>query len=104
MATLELQKLTLAFPPAVEAQLVRFLLERRPALPGFTTIAAGGHGADFATASIEEQVRGLVKRRLLLLVLPAESVPGLVTALCQAIPNPHVTWWVEPVLGFGRLA
>ena len=103
MKDLELKRLTLAFPPTVEASLIELLLEQDPPLPGFTTIAAEGHGADFAGASIHEQVRGRIRQRLLLMVLPADRVDSLVASLREALPNPHVIWWVEPVIDFGRL-
>ena len=104
MKGLELKRLTVVFPPAVEASLIELLLEQDPPLPGFTTIVAEGHGADFATASTHEQVRGRIKKRLLLMVLPADRIESVIAALRAAIPNPHVTWWVEPVIDFGRLA
>lgn len=99
-----LQRLTLVFPPSVEERLVETLLEQEPPLPGFTVVAAEGHGADFASASLREQVRGRVARRMLLMVLPAERIEPLVTVLRGELPNPHVAWWSEPVLAFGRLA
>jgi hypothetical protein len=100
----DLRRLTVVFPPAVEDRLLEILIEQEPPLPGFTVVAADGHGADFSTASLREQVRGRVARRMLLMVLPAERIDSLVGALRAAMPHPHVTWWVEPVLAFGRLA
>jgi len=100
----DLQRLTLVFPPGVEARLLELLLEQEPPLPGFTVLAGEGHGADFATASVREQVRGRVARRMLLMVLPAERIEKLIALLRAGLPNPHVTWWVEPVSAFGRLA
>ena len=103
MQGLELKRLTIAFPPAAETSLIEALLEQDPPLPGFTTIVAEGHGADFAGASIHEQVRGRIRQKLLLMVLPADRVDSLIATLRQALPNPHVIWWVEPVIDFGRL-
>jgi hypothetical protein len=100
----DLQRLTLVFPPLVEAQLIELLLEQDPPLPGFTVLSGEGHGADFATASLREQVRGRVARRALTMVLPADRVGPLVTALRRAISNSQVTWWTEHVTGFGRFA
>lgn len=100
----ELERLTLVFPPAVEGGLLEFLLGQEPPLPGFTVVAAEGHGADFAAATLREQVRGRVARRMLLMVLPRERIEPLIAALRAALPHPHVTWWVEPVRDFGRLA
>jgi hypothetical protein len=104
MESLELKRLTLVFPPGVEDSLIELLLEQDPPLPGFTIIAAEGHGTGFDTASTHELVRGRIKRRLMLMVLPADRIENLIAALREAIQNPHVAWWVEPVTDFGRLA
>lgn len=100
----ELERLTLVFPPAVESTLLEILLEQEPPLPGFTVVTAEGHGADFSSASLREQVRGRIARRMLMMVLPRASRAELIERLRVALPNPHVAWWVEPVLHFGRLA
>ena len=100
----DLQRLSVVFPPAIEERLLELLLEQEPPLPGFTVVAGEGHGADFATASVREQVRGRVAQRMVLMVLPAESIEPLITRLRASLPNRHVTWWVEPVVAFGRLA
>ena len=104
IADTELKRLTLVFPPLLEERLLDVLLEQEPPLPGFTVVAGEGHGADFATASVREQVRGRVARRMLLMVLPDERVASLIESLRATLPTPHVTWWVEPVTAFGRLA
>ena len=41
-----LVRLTIAFPPAIEARIVELLLEQEPPLPGFTILRGEGHGAD----------------------------------------------------------
>lgn len=97
-------RLTIAFPPAIEARIVELLLEQEPPLPGFTILRGEGHGADFSRASIREQVRGRVDRRLLMLILPQARAGTLLDALRGAVPNPQIAWWLEPVLAFGRLA
>ncbi len=100
----ELLRFTLVFPPALEQRIVALLLERDERLPGFTILGGDGHGADFASATVRERVRGSVGRRLLTVVLPAVAVAPLVEELRAALPDPHVIWWIEPVLAFGRLA
>lgn len=100
----ELIRLTLAFPPALEPRIVELLLEHEPAVPGFTVLQGEGHGVDFSRASIREQVRGRVARRVLLMVMPESEAQALLAKLRSAVPNPQVTWWMERVLGFGRLA
>ncbi len=99
-----LVRLTIAFPPALEARILELLLEQEPPLPGFTILRGEGHGADFSRASIREQVRGRVDRRLLMLILPQARTAHLLDALRAAVPNPQIAWWLEPVLEFGRLA
>lgn len=104
MNELTLARLTLVFPPVLEARVVRLMLEQEPPLPGFTVLAAEGHGADFARASIREQVRGRVARRLLTLVLPLTRAETLIGQLREELANGESAWWLEPVLAFGRLA
>ena len=99
-----LTRLTLAFPPSLESRIVELLLEQEPPLPGFTILHGEGHGADFSRATIREQVRGRVERRILMLVLPHAQAMALVDALGDAVPNPQTVWWLEPVLAFGRLS
>ncbi|MGE3774100.1 MAG: DUF3240 family protein, partial [Gammaproteobacteria bacterium] len=43
-----LARLTLVFPPALEDRVVQLFLEQDPPLPGFTVLAAEGHGSDFS--------------------------------------------------------
>ncbi|MGE0387543.1 MAG: DUF3240 family protein [Gammaproteobacteria bacterium] len=100
----DVDRLTLVFPPAVEPALLEILLDEEPPLPGFTVVHAEGHGADFEHATVRERVRGRVARRMLLMVLPHARVEHLLERLRARLPSNHVTWWVEPVSGFGRLA
>lgn len=104
MSDTELARLTLVFPPVLEARVVELMLEQDPPLPGFTVLAAEGHGADFARASIREQVRGRVARRLLTLVLPRSRAETLIEQLRSHLANGESAWWLEPVLAFGRFA
>ena len=99
----ELVRLTLAFPPVLEARVVQLMLEQEPSLPGFTIVAGEGHGAGFARASIREQVRGRVARKLLTLVLTRSRAEELVVALGESLANPESAWWLEPVLTYGKL-
>ncbi|MEQ8233339.1 MAG: DUF3240 family protein [Gammaproteobacteria bacterium] len=99
-----LARLTLIYPPALEATIIELLLEHEPELPGFTTIDCEGHGADFDVASVRERVRGRVARGMLVMVLPQVGVDGVITALAAHIRNPEVHWWVVPVSAYGQLA
>ena len=100
---MSLKRLTLLYPPALEGPLVELLLEHRPELPGFTTVAAEGHGADLDDAGIREQVRGRVARGMLTMVLPAALVEVVLASLRARFAHSDVTWWVEPVEQFGDL-
>jgi hypothetical protein len=101
---IELKRLTLVAPRALEEELVTLLLGMQPALPGFTTTPVAGHGESFEGASVNECVRGRIDRVLLWLVLPADRVMRVVTLLTGALPNSDVVWWIEPVDEMGRLA
>ncbi|HMM76589.1 MAG TPA: DUF3240 family protein [Gammaproteobacteria bacterium] len=99
-----LARLTLVFPPALEDRVVQLFLEQDPPLPGFTVLAAEGHGSDFSWASVREQVRGRVARKLLIVVLSQARAGSLIAALRSELANTASTWWLEPVIAFGRLA
>ena len=95
-------RLNLVVPPALE-ETVTGVLMADPTLPGFTLLHAEGHSSDFAHASIREQVRGRVDRRVLWVVIERERVDGLLAALRQRIASSDVRWWMEPVMAMGRL-
>jgi hypothetical protein len=97
-------KLTVAFPPDLEDELVEALLAMPQQVGGFTVIPAEGHGQGFERASTREKVRGRVARRLLVVILDAGNVPQVLERLRQSASNPAVAYWVEPVSDFGRLA
>jgi len=96
-------RLTLLFPPALEDRVIALILEQEPPLPGFTVVAADGHGADFSHASIREQVRGRIARKLLTVFLPAPRAEALIGTLREQLATSKVAWWLEPVIAFGRL-
>ncbi len=100
----ELCKLTLVYPPDVEELIIELLLTADPPLKGFTTWPADGHGLDFSEASVAERVRGRVRRRVMLLVLPRSRLPALLETVRLNAGAPHTAYWVEPVDSFGRLA
>jgi hypothetical protein len=96
-------KLTLVYPPEAADNLVELVLALKPAVGGFTTFAAEGHGFDFSKASIRERVRGRVERCVLVAVMPRSSAAQLLELICQKLPVPHMAYWLEPVLEVGRL-
>jgi hypothetical protein len=99
----ELLRLNLIFPPALEDAVTDALIAD-PTLPGFTLLRAEGHSSDFAHASLREQVRGRVDRRVLWVVIERERLDSVLAALRQRIASSEVRWWAEPVIAGGRLA
>lgn len=97
-------KLTVAFPPDLEDDIVECLLDLPDDVGGFTVVPAEGHGQGFARASVRERVRGRVARRLLYVILETDRLPRVLEQLREAARSPTVAYWVEPVSEFGRLA
>ena len=97
-------KLTLVCPQALAEQMSEFLLECEQLKGGFTAWSANGHGADFTTASLREQVRGHVHVFLLTAVIGEAGLPPLLASLRAQFRAPHIRYWTEPVLEFGDLA
>lgn len=79
------------------------MLSLDPPLPGFTTWEAEGHGFGFGGATVNEQVRGRVKRSLITTVLARIDAERLLDAVAQRTPIPDIAFWIEPVERFGRL-
>lgn len=99
----ELCKLTLVYPVDAEDRLLELMLESQPPLGGFATWRAEGHGQDFARASVAERVRGRVARGVLVMVQPRSRIDQLLTEIGAVAPIAHLTYWLEPVLEFGRM-
>lgn len=97
-------KLMLVFPENIGDRVVELLQASDPPITGFTTWAADGHGHDFDSSETRERVRGRVRRQLLAAVMTLPRAKDLLEEIRQRIPVRHVTYWIEPVLGFGTLA
>lgn len=102
--TQELRKLVIVCPNEVLDDITEAFLEASPALPGFTSFVANGHGHDFASASAREHVRGHVSRRCVWMILSQVEVGHALDVLRAATRNPHVAYWIEPVLEFGHVS
>jgi len=97
-------KLVFVCPKETLDGIVEILLELDQMHPAFTTFNADGHGHNFDVASTQEQVRGKVERRVLWLVLPVENKDKVINEVAAQVKNPHVIYWVEPILEFGYLS
>lgn len=79
------------------------MLDMVPPIAGFTTWSAEGHGFGFSGASISERVRGRVTRSVIVAVFRRREAMALLQAVSAKTPAPHLTYWTEPVDGFGRM-
>lgn len=96
-------RLNLIFPPGLEDTVTDALVSD-PAMPGFTLFHAEGHTSDFARASVAEQVRGRVERRVLWVMIERERLDELLATLRREVASTDVRWWTEAVCSHGRLA
>jgi hypothetical protein len=78
------------------------MLGADPPVTGFTTWRADGHGESFAAASIGERVRGRVERSVFVAVMTRDRARSLINEIASKAPIPHMVYWLEPVLEFGR--
>lgn len=95
-------RLSLLFPPALE-EIVTDTLIADPTLPGFVLLHAEGHEGDFSTASLHEQIRGHVERRMLSMIIGRGQVDDLLAILRERIVSHELRWWIEPVIASGSL-
>lgn len=98
-----LVKLNVVFAPPLESRVLEVLLAQTPPLPGFTVLNGEGHGEDFLSASVREQVLGRVGRRLLFMILPSSRCTELIEVLAETFKGTRLVLWTEDVSGFRRL-
>jgi len=79
------------------------MLNSDPPLPGFTTWTAEGHGFGFGDATVSERVRGHVKRSVIVAVLDRSVASSLLDLIAKKGAVAHLTYWTEPVEGFGQM-
>jgi hypothetical protein len=54
-------------------------------------------------ASTAEKVKGAMKIITVLMILPENVIPLVLEAVRVACPRRQISYWIEPVLDFGRL-
>jgi hypothetical protein len=101
---MSLVRLTLSCPRVLAEQVTEALLESEWVADGFTTLEAGGHGADFATASLRERVRGRIDTQLVIALLPAANAARVLEELRCRFGGAQMRYWTEPVLDAGDFA
>lgn len=95
--------LYLAFPAAIEEDVIDFCHEHSDFVSGFTLLDAEGFGDSSQLRSTTEVVLGRARRRVLLTVLAVADVQPVLDALRTALPSPEVVYWTNRVERFGRL-
>ena len=85
--------------PALEEDLVDYLLSH-PAIEGFTSFAAHGHGTSTAM-SVTEQVTGRRKRIQFQIIMSEQDVAAVTRDLGEQI-GADILFWQIPVSGVGR--
>jgi hypothetical protein len=96
-------KLTLVCPPDAIDNIIELMLSRDPPMPGFTTWEAEGHSFGFSGTTVNERVRGRVKRHLISAVLERAEADDILEAIAQRMPIFHMLFWIEPIERFARL-
>jgi hypothetical protein len=79
------------------------MLSSVPAINGFTTWPAEGHGESFQTATGAERVRGRVSRTVFITILESSRAKSLLGEISEKAPIPNMIYWIEPVTEFGRM-
>ena len=95
--------LSLVFPRSLEDDLADYLLAYPHSIDSMTIIRAEGLGHGLVLRDATEKVRGRAARYTLQIVLPAETAGHLIADLKKDMANGDVSYWLVPVLDYGRL-
>lgn len=98
-----LQKLTVIAPALLQGALTDCLDSLTPELPGYTSQTGEGRGPLIELKTPAERVRGAARIVSFTMIMPAEQVASVLDAIRETCPAPHISFWTEPVLDFGRL-
>lgn len=91
--------LILNIPPALEEDLIDYLLSR-DSVGGFTSYKAMGHstGKDL---TIAEQVSGRRQRLQFEVIMDVDQIESLTSALAAEVGK-DITYWQQPISNLGR--
>lgn len=95
--------LHLAFPAALEEDLIDFCHAQAGLLNGFTMFTAEGFGEGSRLYAAAEVVLGRARRRVLFSIIAAENVERVLAELREALPSREIVYWTTKVECFGRL-
>lgn len=94
--------LTLTIAPAIEENLVDWLLENYGQV-GFSSFPVNGHSNSAEGLSLAEQVAGRQKQIRFQIYLASERVPAVLEQLRRDFFGVGLHYWVSPVLETGRI-
>lgn len=98
-----LRKLTLAFPRNIEASILDALDDMEPALQGYSFMVAKGRGPEMELTAVSERVQGAGNIMLVQIILAENKISDVLETIRVTCARPSISYWVEPVLDFGRL-
>lgn len=98
-----IRKLTLSCPKLGAVYILDALDDIEPALPGYTFQEGQGRGPSLEYANGREAVQGAMHVVIIVIVLPAYRIDDVLTMVKEVYRLPHLSYWVEPILDFGRL-
>lgn len=96
--------LTLVCHKAIEERLIDHLLEHPEWVEGFSVNQIQGHSIKEHLPSMLEQVRGRSQRIEIRCVMNQEDAQELIAHLKREEANSEVSYWIMPVIEYGRLA
>ena len=98
-----LRKLTLAFPKNIEASILDVLDAMEPPLQGYSFMTAKGRGPDMQLNAVSERVQGAGNIVLVKIIVPGDDIGVILETIRIKCGRPNISYWVEPILDFGRL-
>ena len=96
--------LTLVCHQALEERMIDHLLQHPEWVDGFSVKQSQGHSIKEHLPSMLEQVRGRSLRSEISCVMNVEDAKTLIGYLKSNEANSEISYWITPVLEFGRLA
>ncbi len=96
--------LTLVCHRSLEERLIDHLLQHPEWVRGFSMLNLEGGSQNELLSSMIEQVRGRSHRVQIQAVMNLDDAHALIAHLKREENNPEISYWITPVIEFGRLA
>lgn len=95
--------LNLILPAGLEDAVGDLLLSHPEIQVNFASFPVHAHGANVPLAGAAELVSGHADRVQMELLLARSDAEAVLGYLRQSLPNPHIFFWMSPVLMVGRM-